>query len=306
MKILYVTDLHGVTWKRWRVLELAQQHQVQLVIDGGDILPGDDSFNQQGFLRGPFAEFCKAIALAKIYYLTMLGNDDLRIFDAQFDQILAENRQWLFNLAQKRVTVGGYEFIGFNLVVDNPFRLKDRCRLDYRGAPIGKQFGEPFVFEGLITRRSLPNWPSYVRRLPTIQDELEKLPQSENIDKTVYVIHHPPFGVNLGTVCRRRKIHIKKKMYIKKTLVDLGSKSVRAFIKKRQPLLTLHGHIHESPSLTNVWQARIGRTICIQPGQGLSEGELNYVIIELETLDFNYYKDLYPETRIETVSVEGQ
>jgi len=46
-----------------------------------------------------------------------------------------------------------------------------------------------------------------------------------------------------------------------------------------QPLLTLHGHIHESPDITGIWRNRAGRTWCVQPGQ--TRG-LSYVLVDLE------------------------
>jgi uncharacterized protein len=40
----------------------------------------------------------------------------------------------------------------------------------------------------------------------------------------------------------------------------VGSIAVRRFIETRQPFITLHGHIHESPRLTGSWKDLIGRT----------------------------------------------
>jgi len=40
----------------------------------------------------------------------------------------------------------------------------------------------------------------------------------------------------------------------------VGSIAVRRFIEERQPLLMLHGNVHESPALSGAWQDRIGRT----------------------------------------------
>jgi Icc-related predicted phosphoesterase len=42
--------------------------------------------------------------------------------------------------------------------------------------------------------------------------------------------------------------------------VHVGSIAIRRFIEKRQPLITLHGHIHESARLTGSWRERLGRT----------------------------------------------
>jgi len=43
---------------------------------------------------------------------------------------------------------------------------------------------------------------------------------------------------------------------------SLGSIAVRRFIEARQPLLTLHGHVHESVRLSGSWRDRIGLTQC--------------------------------------------
>jgi Icc-related predicted phosphoesterase len=53
-----------------------------------------------------------------------------------------------------------------------------------------------------------------------------------------------------------------------------GSKSVRKAIEKYQPMLGLHGHIHESQSV-----AKIGRTTCINPGSEYGEGILRGCLV---------------------------
>jgi len=45
--------------------------------------------------------------------------------------------------------------------------------------------------------------------------------------------------------------------------VHVGSVAIRRFIEERQPLVTLHGHIHESARLTGSWREQIGRTHCL-------------------------------------------
>jgi Icc-related predicted phosphoesterase len=42
----------------------------------------------------------------------------------------------------------------------------------------------------------------------------------------------------------------------------IGSIAVRRFIEARQPLATLHGHVHESSRLSGSWRDRLGRTLC--------------------------------------------
>ena len=54
----------------------------------------------------------------------------------------------------------------------------------------------------------------------------------------------------------------------------VGSTAVRQAIEEHQPLLCLHGHIHESPG-----SVRIGRTLAINPGSEYGEGVLRGVLI---------------------------
>ena len=42
--------------------------------------------------------------------------------------------------------------------------------------------------------------------------------------------------------------------------VHIGSIALKKFIEKRQPLITLHGHVHESARITGFWKDKIGNT----------------------------------------------
>lgn len=269
MKILYVTDLHGNTVKYRQVLEIARSNKVNAVVNGGDMLCLENDLHEsqrefvEGFLDGYFAEYEKA----GIYHLAYLGNDDLKIFDAAFDKVCSRYPH-VVNLAQKKFTLDSIEFIGMNWVVDYPFQLKDRCRKDTRNYVFKSQFGQG-LFSTEKGFEELLDWFAYAAKLPTIADELERLPKSKNPGKAVYVIHMPPAGVGLD-ICQDEQ--------------RVGSCAVYDFIKKKQPLLTLHGHIHESPARSGIWKAKIGETVCIQPGQ-THYGALSYVIIDLETLN---------------------
>src|SRR5262245_39759199 len=59
-------------------------------------------------------------------------------------------------------------------------------------------------------------------------------------------------------------------------ITGVGSSAVREAIARYQPMLSLHGHIHESRG-----EARIGRTLALNPGSEYSEGVLRGVIITL-------------------------
>jgi Icc-related predicted phosphoesterase len=56
----------------------------------------------------------------------------------------------------------------------------------------------------------------------------------------------------------------------------VGSTACRAAIERYQPLLGLHGHLHESRGVH-----KLGRTICINPGSEYNEGILRGALVDL-------------------------
>ncbi len=265
MKVLFVTDLHGQRWKYDRFLETAKKLRVDAVINGGDMLPHTIDLSSQGrFISGYLDAHFASFDAAGIHYLCCLGNDDLRIFDELFDQT-CDRYARVANLAQRKVEIGGWEFVGLNWVVDYPFRLKDRCRMDTRDYVFQEQFGT-----GLLSTpggyKELADWFSYARTLPTLKDELERLVRPTNMAQGVYVIHMPPYRLGLDECDPSLKV---------------GSKALYDFLLEHQPRLSLHGHIHGSPQVSGKWQAKLGDTLCIQPGQF---EPFTYVIIDLQTM----------------------
>jgi len=265
---LFVTDLHGNRRKYERTLTLAEELGAFLVINGGDMFPHGRMHEEQArfvreFLDRHFARY----QAAGIRHLGFLANDDLRAHDPLFESACGKY-PLVENLAGRRVSIGPRDFIGMNLVTDFPFRLKDRARMDTRDFIFPPQFGG-----GILSLsggwKEIPDWPAYARTLPTIEEELILLPEPGDPEHAVYVLHGPPSGLGLD-VCRGG--------------VAVGSVATLSFLEKRQPLLSLHGHIHESPEESGMWMATVGRTVCIQPGQSASG--LTVVVGNLETMKF--------------------
>ncbi len=266
---LYVTDLHGDRRKYERVLEVAVEAGVGIVVNGGDMFPrGRMHEDQERFLLEFLEPHLAKYRTAGIRYFGFPANDDLRVHDPLFDRLCADNPA-AENLAGRKVAAGAYEFIGFNLVSDVPFRLKDRARMDSRDVPFPAQFG-PAVLSRTGGWEEIPDWPTFARRLPTIEEELRALPAASDPRRTVYVIHGPPAGIGLDVV---------------RGGASVGSPATRLFIEKVGPLLTLHGHIHESPDESGVWMSRLGGTVCIQPGQSASG--VTIVVGDLERMRFD-------------------
>ena len=92
----------------------------------------------------------------------------------------------------------------------------------------------------------------------TIQQDLAALTQGDDLERAILLMHAPPYDTPLDRAA------LDGKHYDRVPLdVHVGSIAVRRFIEQRQPLLTLHGHVHESTRLTGNWKTKIGRTVCI-------------------------------------------
>ncbi len=267
--LLYVTDLHGNRKKYERTLSLAVETGAWLVVNGGDMFPHGRMHEDQAAFLSEFLDphFAKYQA-AGIRHFGFPANDDLRVHDPQFDAICAQY-PLVENLAGRKVAAGPYEFIGFNLVTDFPFRLKDRARRDSAEFVFPRQSG------GAILSRpggweQIPDWEACARTLPTIEEELAALPEPADPGRAVYVIHGPPAGLGLDIVWGGQPV---------------GSPATTRFLETVKPLLSLHGHIHESPEESGVWMARMGETVCIQPGQ--SHAGLTVVLGNLEERTFD-------------------
>ena len=62
-----------------------------------------------------------------------------------------------------------------------------------------------------------------------------------------------------------------------RALRPVGSKAVRDAIDRYQPLISLHGHIHESKGAV-----KIGKTLSINPGSAYEEGMLMSALVNLD------------------------
>lgn len=91
---------------------------------------------------------------------------------------------------------------------------------------------------------------------------------------SLFNIHVPPYGSMLDDAAEL-DVDLRPK-YAGNAMTPVGSKALRAVIEKHQPLLGLHGHIHESRGAT-----RIGKTLCINPGSMYEQGALLGALVQL-------------------------
>jgi uncharacterized protein len=99
--------------------------------------------------------------------------------------------------------------------------------------------------------------------------------QVPDMERTIFNFHAPPYGTGLDDApaldANLRPTHGGAVMK------PVGSTAVRDAIKKHQPLLSVHGHIHESRGIK-----RMGRTMAINPGSVYGDGVLQGAVIDLD------------------------
>jgi Icc-related predicted phosphoesterase len=98
--------------------------------------------------------------------------------------------------------------------------------------------------------------------------------QLKDPHNAVFNIHVPPYRSSLDEAPELDK-DLRPKM-AGQALKPVGSTALRKAIEENQPLLGLHGHIHEGRGAT-----RIGKTLCINPGSMYEQGTLLGAIVKL-------------------------
>ena len=155
----------------------------------------------------------------------------------EVDQVI-EDSAVIVNCNNKNVMVGDHEMITFSWANPTPWNTP-REKPDAELEP---------MLEELI---------SLVKDMPS----------------SIFNFHAPPYGYALDLApelnenliqAADRKIHV-------------GSQAVAKMIEKYQPLIGLHGHIHESRGAQ-----KLKRTLTINPGSEYSEGILKGAVILLE------------------------
>jgi len=98
---------------------------------------------------------------------------------------------------------------------------------------------------------------------------------AKNPSMSVFNLHAPPYGSGLDEAPELTKDL--RPAYAGRSLVAVGSKSVLKVIDKYQPLLGLHGHIHEGKGTR-----KYKKTLCINPGSMYEQGILHGAVVELK------------------------
>jgi uncharacterized protein len=267
IKILSTSDVHQ-SKKKWdRLVDACKQEKPDIVAISGDLIHRDYMEKCMMFIEHTIIPSCEEMKKHCKEVLFIMGNDDPKEFEPYF---MKEDKLWKC-IDNKVVYLDDFKeiaFCGIPQVLDYPFRYKDWIvREDENDSRYDSyQLGSPMTYRYNHYREMNVDWKTEILKRPTFKDKFDELiPQVKDMSKSIWLIHCPPFGCGLDRCASG---------------LTVGSKSITKFILDNQPLLTIHGHIHESPVYTNRWNLQMDKTWVVQAGQ--VEYDLHYVMIDIE------------------------
>jgi uncharacterized protein len=299
-KSFYASDIHGsdMLWRKF--INAAGFYGVEALIMGGDIagkavipiVRRSNSFYSPGFAGGrAFSEddlpaLERRIRDTGLYPHRMSEEELARVendqgaIDALFQQTMKETLERWLRLAEERLRGKGvrlYIMLGND---DEP-----ALREVLAASPVAVdcedqtvELGESFQMLSCGFANPTP-WHSS-REMPEeeLQRHIEGLAdQLLDPARSVFNLHVPPIQTAIDTapVVDENLSPIIQGGSI--LMGPAGSQAVRNVIERYQPLLALHGHIHESRGTV-----KIGKTVCINPGSAYGEGVLHGALFELD------------------------
>lgn len=299
-RLFYAGDVHGsrVCWKKF--VNAAAHYPADALVMGGDLTgkalvpivrEGDGSYGARVIGEQRLArtaeeldEMQRAISTSGMYPLIVdreeaerLASDASRR-EAAFERaLLDELRLWVRFADERLAGTDTYAYVipgnDDPWSIDPVLASGERVvACDERVERIGPHEMVSFGYSNETpwhTPRELGEGEIY-ERLKALADQLE------DPARAIFNVHVPPYESSLDTA-----FEVDEELrYVTKGgrphEIATGSRAVRQVIEETQPLLSLHGHIHESRGVT-----RIGRTVAINPGSDYGSGHLDGCLVHL-------------------------
>jgi Icc-related predicted phosphoesterase len=300
-KVYFATDLHGSSKCFRKFVNAGMAYGADVLVLGGDvagkalqtIVRGAGDRYRCSFVgtdyeveAGPELDALEKLIADHGYYpyRAEAGELDARRADGSLDGLFVELMrarlgEWLA-LADERLRPAGRRLF-FMLGNDDPAEL--RTLLDE--APWGTQDEGKVVM--LDDDHEMLSWgysnitPWHSHREMT-EDQLAASIEAmanelRSPERAIVNTHVPPFGSGLDEAPVLDADLVVQTAVGQVKFAPVGSTAVRDALLRIQPLLGLHGHIHESGGIR-----RLGRTIAINPGSDYGTGVLNGALITLE------------------------
>ena len=254
----FVSDLHGHPDRYRKLFRRISAELPIAVFLGGDLLPSGLSarasldFDHEDFVNGFLVRQLTRLKdeLGEAYprVFVILGNDDSRSEEPTIIAA-ATTGVWQY-IHDRRVSFQSHDVYGYACVPPTPFLLKDWERYDV------SRYVDPGCVSPEDGHRSIPIAQNQTR-YATIKDDLTDLVGDRPVDRAIFLFHSPPYQTNLDRAALDGKMldHVPLDVHV-------GSVAIQRFIETRRPLITLHGHVHESARITGAWRQLIGPTHC--------------------------------------------
>ena len=312
-KLFFATDLHGSTQAWRKMLNAVKAYDVQALICGGDVAgkrlyPIIDQGNGR-FLTtvhgnrvevegsDAVAEAKKQIATGGGYYQVMSPDEaahleqDQPAMDRAFTARVQERLEEWVALAEERLDGDVKCYItGGNDDDDEmlaPLRVGNFVHVVPSEGRIVEVLGHPMVSLGWS------NQTPWETPRETTEEKLatfieESAGQLTDFDDVIFNLHVPPKDSSLDS-CPKLDTSTWPPQPVlsggEVVMHGAGSTAVAEAIRQHQPLISLHGHIHESTAVTT-----IGRTTCINPGTEYQDGPLLGATLSLRPAEIVNYQ----------------
>ncbi len=302
IRILYGSDFHGSDVVFRKFLSASMQYKANVLIVGGDVTgkamvpvihQGHGEYRGSWFGKEETAASPKELETLKKhisnvgFYPILLEKDEAAELESHPDELAQRFEEemckrvteWMTLAEEKLVPVQSTLYF---MAGNDDFASIDEAVAEFKHIrnPDMTHFDLDGGYE--MVGCSNANMTPWVCARDIEEDELaHKLDILAGMIKdpaqTIAVLHVPPYQSGLDT-CPELDANLKIVTEGGQVVMkSAGSTAVKAFIDKVQPLLTLHGHIHESPG-----HVRIGRTLAVNAGSEYAEGILKAAIINLE------------------------
>jgi len=247
----FVSDLHGRLNRYQTLFSKILEEKPAAVFLGGDLLPSFGNMREGNFIQDYLSlEFMKLkIKLGDDYprVFLILGNDDSRSDEEDLISCMMKEGIWEY-IHNQSAQFGSHTVFGYAYVPPTPFMNKDWERYDV------SRYVDPGCIpldEGWHSVEQAENIIQYA----TIKQDLEDLVGKNDLSNSIFLFHTPPYQTKLDRAGLDGKMidHVPVDLHV-------GSIAVKDLIMDHQPLLTLHGHVHESARITGSWKEQLGKT----------------------------------------------
>jgi len=196
------------------------------------------------------------------------------LMDALFLKFFTERMESWSKLAEERLAKSKAKlFIAAGN--DDPLEIEDTLNRSKRFVNIGEKKVDVDGHEVICCTYSCPtpwNTPRECKEEELASRIQSLTSQIQDFESSVFITHDPPIDTILD-VCPK----LSEDMTPSATdEIHAGSKAVLDAITQHQPLLSIHGHIHEAKGIIE-----IGRTMCINPGSEYAQGILRAAIVDI-------------------------